>query len=202
MRLIGPDPSYSQIPEIQNKAMRLSFIPFLLLIVPIIEISVFIAIGDRIGVFYTVMMILLTALIGSILLRIEGFRILGQIQKDVAAGKVPTKELSNGVMILIAGVLLLTPGFVTDAIGFLLFLPPVRAAIRTFVLSRIKLQTTSAGADFGAGFDNSQPGQPNQNGSQNGPIVDLDEDSWTREPDPSSPWSDEPLDGPKKPNND
>lgn len=179
--------------------MRLSFIPFLLLIVPIVEISVFIAIGDRIGVFYTVMMILLTALIGSILLRIEGFRILGQIQKDVAAGKVPTKELSNGVMILIAGVLLLTPGFVTDAIGFLLFLPPVRAAIRAFVISRIKLQTTSASAGFSTGFNDPQSGHPDQNTSnQNGPIVDLDEDSWTREPDPSSPWSDETIDGPKK----
>lgn len=183
--------------------MRLSFIPFLLLIVPIIEISVFIAIGDRIGVFYTVMMILLTALIGSILLRIEGFRILGQIQKDVAAGKIPTKELSNGVMILIAGVLLLTPGFVTDAIGFLLFLPPVRAAIRVFFISRIKFKGASASAGFGTGFGNSQSGRPgqstnNQTGNQNGPIVDLDEESWTREPDPSSPWSGTSDDGQKK----
>ncbi len=180
--------------------MRLSFLPFMLLVVPIIEISVFIAIGDRIGVFYTVMMILLTALIGSILLRIEGFRILGQIQKDVAAGKIPTKELSNGVMILIAGVLLLTPGFVTDAIGFLLFLPPVRAAIRAFVVSRIKLQATSTGPGVGAGFGSFQSGYPDQSTSnQNGPIVDLDEESWTREPDFSSPWSGEPIDSPKKP---
>ena len=180
--------------------MRLSFLPFLLLVVPIIEISVFIAIGDRIGVFYTVMMILLTALIGSVLLRIEGFRILGQIQKDVAAGKIPTKELSNGVMILIAGVLLLTPGFVTDAIGFLLFIPPVRAAIRAFVVSRIKLQTTSAGPGVGAGFGGFQAGRPDQNpNNQDGPIVDLDEESWTREPDPASPWNGESIDGPKKP---
>ena len=184
--------------------MRLSFLPFMLLIVPIIEISVFIAIGDQIGVFYTVMMILLTALIGSILLRIEGFRILGQIQKDVAAGKIPTKELSNGVMILIAGVLLLTPGFVTDAIGFLLFLPPVRAAIRAFVVSRIKLQTTSTGPGVGAGFGNGfggfQSGRPDQSAhNQDSPIVDLDEESWTREPDPSSPWNGESIEGSKKP---
>ena len=183
--------------------MRLSFIPFLLLIVPVVEISVFIAIGDRIGIFYTVMLILVTALIGSILLRIEGFRILREIQKDVAAGKVPTKELSNGVMILIAGVLLLTPGFVTDAIGFLLFLPPVRTAIRAFFISRIKLQTTSTDSGFGTGFDSSQTHRRDQSTSnRNGPIVDLDEDSWTRDPDSSSPWRNEPVDGPTKSNND
>jgi UPF0716 protein FxsA len=183
--------------------MRLSYLPFLLLIVPIIEISVFIAVGDQIGVFYTILMILVTAVIGSILLRIEGFRILGQIQKDMAEGKVPTKELSNGVMILIAGVLLLTPGFVTDAIGFLLFLSPVRTVIRAFVLSRIKLHTKSANTGFGAGFDGFQANHPKHEAdNQNSPIVDLDEEAWTHNPDASSPWNNQPINGPTKPDKD
>ena len=190
-------------PEIPSKTMRLSFLPFLLLILPIVEISVFIAIGDRIGIFYTVMMILVTAIIGSILLRIEGFRILGQIQKDIAAGKMPAKELFDGVMILIAGVLLLTPGFVTDSIGFLLFIPTIRTAMRAFVLSRIKFQTKAAGSEFSAGFDGFQAGHPDQSTSnQNGPVVDLDEESWSREPEPSSPWNNRPINRPTKPDND
>ncbi len=171
-------------------------IPFLLLIIPVVEISVFIAIGDRIGVFYTVMMILITAVMGSILLRIEGFRVLGKIQRAMAAGQIPTRELTSGVMILIAGVLLLTPGFVTDAIGFLLFLPPVRAAIRAFLVSRIKIKTVGGATsfnNFGQDPFNSQNGPLNDG---DGPVVDLDEDSWTREENPSSPWNKTDKDDP------
>ncbi len=174
--------------------MPLSLLPFMLLLIPIVEIGVFIAIGDRIGIFYTLMMILVTAIIGSILLRIEGFRILKQIQNEMGAGKVPAKELTNGVMILIAGVLLLTPGFVTDTLGFLLFLPPVRAAIRLFLVSRIKFNTQSGAAGFNAGFGGFQSDPNNRNRQdQDGPIVDLDEKAWTRDPDPSSPWNSETI---------
>ncbi len=165
--------------------MPFSIIPFLLLIIPIVEIGVFIAIGDRIGIFYTLMLILVTAVLGSILLRLEGFRVLGQIREQMNAGRMPTKELTNGVMIVIAGILLLTPGFVTDTIGFLLFLPPVRAAIRTFLASRIKINTFGGGA----GFDNDsrfRTGPPPDDGD--GPVVDLDEGAWSHDSDPSSPW--------------
>lgn len=183
--------------------MPFSLLPFMLLLVPIVEIGVFIAIGDRIGIFYTLLMILATAILGSILLRIEGFRVLNQIRSEMAAGKIPTKELTSGVMILIAGVLLLTPGFVTDAIGFLLFLPPVRSAIRAFIVSRVKFQTmggTGNGAGgFQAGFgsfSDDGPYPPNQ--PPEGPIVDLDEEAWSREPDASSPWNNDNIIGQDK----
>ncbi len=173
--------------------MRLSFLPFMLLLVPIVEIGVFIAIGDRIGIFYTLLMILITAILGSILLRLEGFRVLNQIRTEMAAGKIPAKELTSGVMILIAGVLLLTPGFVTDTIGFLLFLPPVRAAIRMFIVSRVKLQPMGGSSGFGAGFEEFNASFSNRdNRPQDGPIVDLDEEAWSHEPDQSSPWNNNP----------
>ncbi len=174
--------------------MPISIIPFVLLIIPIVEIGVFIAIGDRIGMFYTLMLIFVTAIIGSILLRLEGFRVLGQIQKEINAGRIPARELISGVMILVAGVLLLTPGFVTDSIGFLLFLPPVRSAIQVFLTSRIKAGT------FGSrqgGFDEystrQPPGASRPDGE--GPVVDLDESAWTNEGDPSSPWRNSGNDG-------
>ncbi len=167
--------------------MPFTLVPFLLLIIPIVEIGVFIAIGGQIGTFYTLLMILVTAVLGTILLRIEGFRVLDHIRREMSAGRMPTRQLTSGVMIMIAGVLLLTPGFVTDAIGFLLFLPPVQAAIRAFLASRINLQTFGTGST--GGFDQ-HPARPD-NGrppSRKGPVIDLEDDAWTREPDVSSPW--------------
>ena len=97
--------------------MPLTFIPFLLLIVPISEIAVFVVIGGEIGALWTIGLVLFTAILGSILLRIEGIRTFVQIRNKLNAGQVPGEELAKGAMILIAGVLLLTPGFITDSIG-------------------------------------------------------------------------------------
>ena len=167
--------------------MPFTLVPFLLLIVPIVEIGVFIAIGGQIGTFYTLLMILVTAVLGTILLRIEGFRVLDQIRREMAAGRLPTRQLSSGVMIMIAGVLLLTPGFVTDAIGFLLFLPPVQAAIRAFLASRVKLPTFGMDSTGGFGQHQARPGNEKPH-SDKGPVIDLDDDAWTDEPNSSSPW--------------
>jgi UPF0716 protein FxsA len=88
-------------------------------------------------------------------------------------------------MILVAGILLLTPGFVTDAIGFLLFVPLVRSAIWRFVASRITIVVPGGGRMFGQTQDTPQPSHPG-----NGPIIDLDEDDFTSgEPNPDSPWN-------------
>lgn len=175
--------------------MPFSLIPFLLLAIPIVEIAVFIAIGDRIGIFYTLLMIFVTAVLGSILLRIEGFRVLGRIQGEMSAGRMPAKELTSGVMILIAGILLLTPGFVTDGIGFLLFLPPVRAAINSFLRSRINIQTMGGSAGFSS-FVKHPSNHFNDPADEDGPIVDLDESSWSHEEDPDSPWNKKSRDDP------
>ena len=89
--------------------MPFALIPFLLLVVPIVEIAAFIAIGGKIGIFATLLMIFVTAVIGSILLRIQGLSLINQIQSEVAAGRVPGRALGDGAMILVAGILLLTP---------------------------------------------------------------------------------------------
>ena len=116
--------------------MPFALVPFLLLAIPIAEIAVFIAVGGAIGIGWTLLLILLTAVLGTLLLRVQGFELLGRIRAETAAGRLPGRELVHGVMLLVAGVLLLTPGFVTDAIGFSLFVPFVRDSIGQFLARR------------------------------------------------------------------
>ena len=118
-------------------ARRLALLPIVLLVVPIIEIALFIVIGERIGLGWTLLGILLTAIGGTILLRIQGFRLLERIRGEMRAGRVPGRELAHGFLLLVAGILLLTPGFFTDALGFLLFVPGVRDAIWSGLKARL-----------------------------------------------------------------
>ena len=119
--------------------MPFSIIPFLLLIVPLAEIGAYIVIGREIGVLWTLAMVFVTAVIGSILLRVQGFGLINRIQSEMQEGRVPGRELVHGVMIMIAGVLLLTPGFITDTIGFLLFVPQIRDAGWALLKNRISV---------------------------------------------------------------
>ena len=102
---------------------------FILVITPIVEIAVFIQIGGLIGLWPTLATVVLTALIGTTMLRRQGLATLSRAQKEMAAQRVPVRELFHGICLLLAGALLLTPGFVTDAAGFALFIRPVREAI-------------------------------------------------------------------------
>jgi len=158
--------------------MSFRLIPFLLLFIPILEISVFILIGGEIGVGWTLLMILVTAILGSILLRIQGFSTLSKIQAESAKGGLPAKELVNGVMILIAGVLLLTPGFVTDSIGFLLFFPPFRHFLWSTIASKVVIKTTNPFQQTG--------GHYRQNDDDT--VVDLDPSEFSEKSNPDSPW--------------
>ena len=106
--------------------MPVRILPIIFLVVPILEIAVFILVGQQIGLGYTLLLILVTAIIGVFLLRQQGFGLLAQIRADVNAGRVPAAAMAHGVLILVAGILLLTPGFVTDTLGFLLFVPGFR----------------------------------------------------------------------------
>ncbi len=148
--------------------MRFSLIPFLLLAVPMMEIAAFIAVGSQIGVFPTLALVVLTAVAGSILLRIQGFGLIDRIRQVLEAGGVPDRELVHGVMILLAGVLLLTPGFVTDTMGFLLFIPPIRDAAWRFLRSRV---IVVSGLDGGAR-------RPGRKGWDDGRTIDLDADDY------------------------
>ena len=100
---------------------------FLLFIfVPIIEIAIFISIGSNIGVLNTIAIILVTALVGIFLVRRQGMNLLFNAQRNMMQGIMPTEEIKGGIFLLISGLLLVTPGFFTDCIGFAMFLRPVQ----------------------------------------------------------------------------
>ena len=100
---------------------------FLLFIfVPIVEIAIFISIGSNIGVLNTIAIILVTALVGIFLVRRQGMNLLFNAQRNMMQGIMPTEEIKGGIFLLISGLLLVTPGFFTDCIGFAMFLRPVQ----------------------------------------------------------------------------
>ena len=103
---------------------------FLLFIfVPIIEIAIFISIGSNIGVLNTIAIILVTALVGIFLVRRQGMNLLFNAQRNMMQGIMPTEEIKGGIFLLISGLLLVTPGFFTDCIGFAMFLKPVQNSV-------------------------------------------------------------------------
>jgi len=113
-----------------------------LVITPIVEIAVFIEVGASIGVGNTVGIVLLTALAGTALLRHQGLAVLKRAQDALHAERFPLNEVFEGLCILVAGALLLTPGFVTDGFGFLLFLPPFRRALRAAAVNYLTTHGT------------------------------------------------------------
>ncbi|WP_018701019.1 FxsA family protein [Amorphus coralli] len=166
--------------------MPLGLILFLsLLAIPALEIAVFILVGSQIGVLPTIGMVFLTAVIGSMLLRHQGLSILNRVRTEMDAGRVPGAELGHGAMILAAGVLLLTPGFVTDTIGFLLFVPPVRETIWNRIRGRIAVTVARPGGATTGGPAGGGAAGPRGRG----PVVDLDANDYGPA-DPNSPWSD------------
>jgi len=105
--------------------------------VPLIEITLFIQVGGLIGLWPTLAIVVGTALLGSRLVRSQGAQELSNLRRSFNDLRDPTEPLANGAMIIFAGALLLTPGFFTDAIGFALLIPAVRAAVLAYVRSRV-----------------------------------------------------------------
>jgi UPF0716 protein FxsA len=109
--------------------------------VPLIEIGLFIEIGGFIGLWPTLGLVVLTAMIGSWQLRAQGLATLARGRAQLDRGELPTRELFDGFCLVIAGALLLPPGFMTDTVGIALFVPRVRDALRRFLASRMETTT-------------------------------------------------------------
>jgi UPF0716 protein FxsA len=112
---------------------------FLLFIaVPVIEIALFIVIGEQIGLGAILVIVLLTGLLGAFLVSRQGRGVLRQMGDEVRLGQSPAPQIAHGAMILVGGALLLTPGFLTDVVGFALMVPAVRERLRRFVVRRFR----------------------------------------------------------------
>lgn len=114
--------------------LRLLFILFLT--VPLIEIYLLIKVGSVLGALPTVALVILTAVIGAALLRMQGFVTMQRVRQSMARGEIPALEMLEGVVLLICGALLLTPGFFTDTIGFLGLIPPLRRGLILWLIDR------------------------------------------------------------------
>jgi UPF0716 protein FxsA len=116
--------------------------------VPLIEIALFIQVGGWIGLWPTLAIVLLTAIIGSALVRSQGAQALAQLRTSFDDLRDPTEPLAHGAMILFSGALLLTPGFFTDAVGFALLVPGVRRAVLRWIKARVNVQTVDTRAGW------------------------------------------------------
>ena len=151
--------------------------------VPILEIALFIQVGGFLGLWPTLAIVILTALAGTLLLRTQGLQTMGRLQSSVSEGQNPMDPIAHGAIILVSAVLLLTPGFFTDAVGLTLLIPPVRA----FLIKSGAQRFASKSFVFVNG-QQQQPQQPHTPNTVDGEyeVVDIEEDAepsesqWTK----------------------
>nr|WP_269783372.1 FxsA family protein [Photobacterium phosphoreum] len=122
----------------------------LFIVVPMVEIGLFIQVGGLLGLWPTIAIVFLTAVIGASLVRSQGIATLISVQKKLQQGEVPTQEIIEGMLLAVAGVLLLTPGFMTDALGLVLLLPLSRAKVARLLMQKVTLKNSFN--QFGGGF--------------------------------------------------
>ncbi len=153
----------------------------LFILMPLAELYVIAQVADPLGWLNTFALLLVISIFGAWMVRWQGLSVLGRLQVKLAAGETPTTELYNGGLVLVAGALLLTPGFITDAFGFVLLLPPTRAAIRLWLQRIVKKKMASGQIiTFGTGGFGQRV---------SGTWIDVDSDGWIDVDD--SPDSDE-----------
>lgn len=166
-------------PSLGYPVVGRTLVPLFFLALPLVEIAGFVVVGREIGALATVGLVLLSAVAGAVLMRVQGFGVMARIRRDVAAGRNPGRELAHGVMILFAGILLFIPGFATDIVGLLLFVPPVREFGWRLVRDRV---VGSGG--FGV-FRFRRSGRPDRGR----PVIDLDREDYSSARKPGrSPW--------------
>ncbi len=124
---------------------------FLFAVLPILEIAILINVGEIIGGWYTMAIVIVTAFAGAHLVRQQGIQTLMQAQQKMQLGTLPGQEMAEGLLLVIAGVLLVTPGFVTDGLGFLLSLPTTRPLIAKSLLKKMSVQAIHPNFKAGAG---------------------------------------------------
>lgn len=140
---------------------------FLFIVMPIAEMAVLIKVGGLIGVLNTVGLVLLTAVIGAWLLRQQGLATLLKANQRLNSGELPAKEVAEGLILAVGGALLLTPGFITDTIGFLCLLPGSRHWLASQALKRMVVSGQTRGFHFRAGGGAGPFGQDPFGGGEN-----------------------------------
>ena len=150
--------------------MPLKLLPVLFLLMPLIEIGVFISVGQWIGLWQTIGLVVLSSLIGVFTLRVAGVASIQRINRDLRQGLAPEGGIAHSIFIALGGLLLIIPGFVTDLCGLLLLLPPVRAFLKSRLKRHVVVRT---------GFSQSAS-RPNAYRDGQDDFVDLSPDDYSR----------------------
>jgi UPF0716 protein FxsA len=121
----------------------------LFILVPLAELYVILKVGDAIGAVWTILLLAADSVLGSLLLRAQGRSVWRRFNTALAEGKMPHREVLDGVLVVFGGAFLITPGFITDVVGIVLLIPPTRALVRRLLVSRlgrrIAVRTTRRG---------------------------------------------------------
>jgi UPF0716 protein FxsA len=163
--------------------MRFPLLSLLVLAWPLAEIAGFVVVGRAVGIWATLGLVIGTAVIGSLLIRGQGISLLRKLSSEGREGRMPARGVIDEAMKVIAGFLLFLPGFVTDIIGLALLVPFIRNLIWSLVGRRIVIVNPQGPAS------NYRRDDGPFTRDTNGPVVDLDADDFKRDPDSSSPWS-------------
>jgi len=157
-----------------------SLVPLFVLALPFLEIAGFIIVGSKIGILATLGLIILSIFVGVFLLRFQGLGLIQKIREETTAGRTPKRELVHGVMLVFAAFLLIIPGFITDIIGLLLFIPAVRDFGWRCISDRVIL------------VDSGQRRRGPDTSRIKDRVIELDPEDYSSKPDPDSPWNPKP----------
>lgn len=149
------------------------------LALPILEIATFIYVGAAIGVLKTILLVVLSAIVGIAVLRYQGLSAFRKINRDIQTGHAPEVGIAHGFLIVIAGFLLIVPGFITDIVGLLLLLPPVRSLVWRFVSRNIIVNYSFRGRGF-------------RRGRRGDDFVDLSPEDYRRKDEPENRQGNDP----------
>ena len=144
---------------------------FLFALLPILEITILVNVGEQIGGWNTVAIVIATAFLGAYLVRQQGLSTLLSAQQKMQTGTIPGQEMAEGLLLVISGVLLVTPGFITDIFGFLLCLPFTRPLIAKALLKQMSLKVVQASAQQGP-FSGTHYQQTSSSNHQQGDIIE------------------------------
>jgi len=109
------------------------YLLFLFTVVPLFELYLLVKVGLYLGAFNTIAIVIFTGIFGAFLAKMEGLRVLYSVQRDLQEGRMPTAQILDGLLILIGAVLLITPGLLTDVVGFILVIPSTRALLKVWL---------------------------------------------------------------------
>jgi UPF0716 protein FxsA len=154
----------------------LPLLVLLFVVVPIVELFVIIQVGEAIGVLPTIALLIADSVLGSLLMRSQGRAAWRRFNAALAEGRMPHREVLDGVLVIFGGALLLTPGFVTDVLGIVLLLPPTRALVRGVVGRRVLPRVVVSGlGGFGGGRGSGRARRrPSADGDVEGSATEID----------------------------